>query len=253
MRCIGRVLMSGDCVYRRIRVEITPDGGLSRLGLYADVPEDVAREFVPLEQASWIRFADEIPKTRKPMTLPFVTDDATVARTIERLEKAEQLGAIDWASAAFGAEMLGATNEHYGPAAAVISPFPPLHMFDGLESARSRDPGHFEEARIRLGKPIRIGRIELDFHFFVNNNPCDVEILAALGNDGEWTAIVARSYVKPFAGNRKAFIVTSCQTFDRILLRTFPDGGVNRVHVYAVPFGAEKYESASSRETSSGK
>ncbi len=223
----------GDRLYRRIRVEMTPDGGLSRLGLYADLPEDVAQEFVPVNETSWIRFTEAIPKTRKPMTLPFVTDSSTITRTIDRLEKAGQASLIDWASAAFGAELLGATNEHYGPAVQVISPYPPLHMFDGLESARSRDSGHFEEARIRLGKPIQIGRIELDFQFFVNNNPCDVEVLADFGDEQAWVPLVPRTYVKPFAGNRKVFVVASSQKFDRILLRTFPDGGVNRVRVYA--------------------
>jgi allantoicase len=91
--------------------------------------------------------------------------------------------------------------------------------------------GHKEEANIRLGRPIRIGRIEVDFQFFVNNNPCEIEILAALGDDA-WIPLVPRSYVKPFAGNRKVFLVNDSATFDRILVRTYPDGGVNRVHVY---------------------
>lgn len=223
----------GAILFQRIRIEITPDGGLSRLGLFATLPDDVAKEFVSLRDAAWTRFAEAIPKTRKPMTLPFVTDKETIARAIARVERAGQGDRIDWASAAFGGELLGATNEHYGPAVQVISPYPPLHMFDGLESARSRDLGHFEEARIRLGSSIRIGRIELDFQFFVNNNPREVEVLAALGSEGEWRPVVARTLVKPFAGNRKVFVVTLPDRFDRILVRTHPDGGVNRVHVYA--------------------
>jgi allantoicase len=103
-------------------------------------------------------------------------------------------------------------------------------MFDGLESARSRESGHFEEARIRLGKLIRIGRIELDFQFFVNNNPRDVEVLAAFGKDEAWIPIVLRTSVKPFAGNRKVFVVTSSKTFDRILLRTHPGERTNARH-----------------------
>lgn len=233
---------TGERAFRRIRVEITPDGGLSRLALFADLADDMARDFVAVENAGWNRFGEAIPKTRKPMTLPFQTTPDDVARTIARVAAAGRGDTIDWASAAFGGEMLGATNEHYGPAVQVISPYPPLHMFDGLESARSREPGHYEEARIRLGKPVNIGRIELDFHYFVNNNPRDVEILAAMGPDGEWIPVVPRTWVKPFAGNCKVFDVNASETFDRILVRTHPDGGVNRVRVFAAHAGEHRIQ-----------
>lgn len=219
--------------YQRLRIEMWPDGGLSRLGIYSELPEDVAREFVPVSEASWNRFSEAIPKTRKPMTLPFSKDERAASQSIARLEKSGHGSRIDWACAAFGGELLGATNEHYGPAVQVISPYPPLHMFDGLESARSRTPGHYEEAKIRLGRVIRIGRVDLDFGFFVNNNPREVEILAAMGDDGAWKSLIPRTSVKAFAGNCKSFVVESAEMFDRILVRTHPDGGVNRVHVYA--------------------
>lgn len=226
-------LLENQRLYQRIRVEMWPDGGLSRLGLYAELPENIAREFPVLAEASWNRFAEAIPKTRKPMTLPFSKDDQAIAKTIARIEESGRAKNIDWACAAFGGELLGATNEHYGPAVQVISPYPPLHMFDGLESARSRDQGHFEEAKIRLGRVIRIGRVDLDFGYFVNNNPREIEILAALGESGEWKSLIPRTTVKAFAGNVKSFAVESSETFDRVLVRTYPDGGINRVHVFA--------------------
>jgi allantoicase len=213
--------LSGSC--SQVRVEMFPDGGLTRLGLYADLPADAKADFLPREQARCERFPDPIPRTRKPLVIPYQPapgeTDRNRARTAGR----------DEASRAFGGTLVHATNEHYGPAIQVISPFPPLHMFDGLESARSRRPGHFEEVTLRLGSPSKIAGVLLDFTHFVNNNPLEISLSGrTTGKDVE---IAPRTRVKAFAGNRKLFHVGSREVFEELTVRTYPDGDVNRIRV----------------------
>lgn len=216
---------AADVPYSQVRLEMYPDGGISRLGLFNELPEATAKNF--LENAKCVRFSDAIPKTSKPLTLPF---ENGTTRGEETNAAREREAAINWASAAHGAKLLSATNEHYGPAVQVISPYPPIHMFDGLESARSRMNDHFEEVVIALGKPIRIGTLELDFRFFVNNNPLFVSIH---GYDGKkWEEVVSKTSVKAFAGNQKRFRITNEKVFAQIMLRTYPDGGVHRIKVF---------------------
>jgi allantoicase len=209
--------------YARIRVEIFPDGGLSRLQLFEDLPADPARDFEPLEQAQARRFPGEIPKSRKPLTLPYAPTPEEIRSNPERAPE------IDWAGAAFGARITHASNEHYSPASQVISPFPPLHMFDGMESARSREPGHHEEIGIRLARPVRVESIWLDFTWFVNNNPREISIEGL--SQGRWRELVPRTGVKAFAGNQRRFGIGEVAVIEELRVKTYPDGGINRIRV----------------------
>jgi allantoicase len=207
-----------------VLIEMYPDGGLSRVGLYKFLPDSVQEPFKSLSHSVCERFADEIPKTHKPLVISYKPDPTEIERNLAGpLEK-------DYGSAAFGAVMVKATNEHYGPAGQVISPFPPIHMFDGLESARSRDAGHFEEVEIKLAREVRISRVVLDFKFFVNNNPRAVILFALV--DGEWKDISGVVPVKAFAANKKEIRIKEKVLSERIRLRTLPDGGVHRIHIY---------------------
>lgn len=208
-------------VYSEIKVEMFPDGGVTRLGLYSD--QLLGEEFQALAAAKPVRFSDPIPKTAKPLTIPYLGP----------VEKPHPQ--MDFASVAYGGKLVRATNEHYGPAAQVISPFPPLHMFDGLESARSRgaDKNRFEEVQIALAKPTVISEIVLNFKYFVNNNPVAVEIDGFA--NGKWEPLICRTEVKAFAGLEKLFSISDQRIFSELKLRTYPDGGINRINVFAVP------------------
>jgi allantoicase len=106
-------------------------------------------------------------------------------------------------------------------------------MFDGLESARSRERGHFEYVEIQLGRMIAISKIRLDFTFFTNNNPRAVDVLAFM--DGRWVEIRGETPTKAFAGKIQDLIPKASAKTDKIRVRTFPDGGINRIHVYGNP------------------
>ncbi len=216
-------LLKETPTFEKIRVEIYPDGGLSRLGLYSDLSKDLSGEFQLQGQAQCRRVPVEIPKSKKPLTIPF--DSSMIHKSIRKMPRK------DLASLASGARVTRVTNEHYGPGAQVISPFPPLHMFDGLESARSRAQGHFEEVEIELGSVSELESIVLDYKFFVNNNPLSIEIFGK--TNGDWISIAGPCGVKAFAGNSQRILIHDKRAISHIRVRTYPDGGINRIHVFA--------------------
>lgn len=220
----GAVSVSGESRFRRVRVRIYPDGGLTRLGLYGKgLPADERARLLSTPCRSFPAFDAQ---TRKPITPKFMTTPAEIEAILAR----HCHGEVDLASAAFGGRIVSASNEHYSPATNVISPYPPLNMMDGLESARSRTAGHSENVVIALGRVAKIARIELDFSHFVNNNPREVSIDGS--TQGGWTPLVARTNVKAFGGNSIAFAIKDNGRLDQVRVTIFPDGGVNRVRVW---------------------
>jgi allantoicase len=113
----------------------------------------------------------------------------------------------------------------------VIAPFGPINMFDGMESARSRIPGHFEEVVIKLARTGKIHRMEMDFTWFVNNNPLEVSV-DGLSN-GKWVTVIPKTFVKAFRGNKKVFEIESNEVFEQLKLRTYPCGGINRFKAFS--------------------
>lgn len=214
--------------FNKIKVSVYPDGGFSRLGLYADLPEEEKKNFLPLAIAKSTKFNDPIAKTLKPLAAPYAPDETEIQKNWAALKKGDE---YDVANRAFGGKILSASNEHFGPAIQILSPFGPMHMFDGFESARSRIPGHQEEIIIQLAKATTIHRIEMDFTYFVNNNPLLVSLLGFYEN--KWVSLVAPTNVKAFAGNIKEFKISSDQLFEQIKVIAIPDGGINRVRVFA--------------------
>lgn len=195
-----------------------PDGGLTRLGLYHKVttPE--------LFNGLILACEEKVPATAKPLSLSYDPDASEIKKNWENVSKE-----FNNASLALGARVVSATDEHYSPAALVLSPFSPINMFDGMESARSRTPDHFEELVIQLARPAAIVRLELDYTFFVNNNPLEVSIDGY--HQGEWRVIEPRTNVKAFAGNLKVFEVKDQTIFEQVRVRNYPCGGMNRLRV----------------------
>ncbi|MEA9357730.1 serine hydrolase [Bacteriovorax sp. PP10] len=206
-------------VFKYIRVSNYPDGGLSRLGLYKDLDEKEIKSYV---------YKDEIKLPTKPLSIVYKPDAAEIKKNLARFKKGDE---INVASMAFGGNLVKASNEHYGPAILVVSPYSPMSMFDGLESARSRAKDHSEECIVSLAWGCKVHRIEMDFIYFVNNNPLFVSIEGRVNN--EWVEIIPKVRVKAFAGNAKSFEIKSDKMFDQIKVKTFPDGGINRLKVFS--------------------
>jgi len=226
--------------YARIRVRIYPDGGLSRLYLFNDdsLPRDLRSSFPSLSQAKCTRYEDAIPTPVKPITPKFHTSPEMIRENIARL-RVGQL--FDCASAAFGGRIVSASNEHYGPAVQVISPYLPINMFDGLESMRSREPNHSENVVIELALPSRVERIDLDFHYFVHNNPLEIEI-EATDIEEKTFAVVNRVYVKNYAANIWSHELDDNlrnRQIKQLSVKIYPDGGFNRIHVWSYYTGGQ--------------
>ena len=214
-------LNSSDTKYEFIKIEMYPDGGVTRVGLYTELPESEKLKF---SMKVGERFKDEIPKTKKPLSLQYNS-------TPHGIERNRQRAHVNLAGLAFGAKLLSATNEHYSPAVQLLSPYPPIHMFDGLESSRSRNKDNFEEVVIQLAKESIIKRIILDFEFFVNNNPLEISIDGLCGD--EWVVLAKKTNVKAYAANKKEFKISDGFKYSQIKIKTFPDGGINRLYVFA--------------------
>lgn len=217
-------LPPSDTVYSQIQIRAYPDGGLTRLGLYNELPITIASDFEYLTSAKCVRFSAPIPKPDKPLSISYSPNPQEWS-----LNRKRHGQPIDGASVAFGGQVVSVSNDHFGPAASVISPYPPIHMFDGFESARSRAPEHHEELTLKLFAPTQIDSIIFDFKYFVNNNPRFVSVHGLHNNS--WVELAPKSFVKPFAGNKKQFRIEAKQKFTQILVRVYPDGGIHRVHV----------------------
>ena len=218
-----------DSRFTQVRAVMIPDGGFTRLGLYGpDLPESEAQHYLDATLAPSEPYSDPIPMPQKPLAPDYEADSDTFRRNLARIAPGER---IDIACLAFGGKMLKASNEHYGPAVRMISPYPPIHMFDGLESSRSRVPGHFEEARLQPGQAWPIEEIEMDFKYFVNNNPREVEVHGKV--HGQWRCLVPRTRVKDYAGNSYRVKLTEPVVCEEIRLVVHPDGGMNRLKLWA--------------------
>ena len=205
-------------VFTEIKSQLYPDGGLTRLGLFAELPQ-------PFESLESHVFAEAIPQSRRPLSAGYQPTAEEVQRNWQRLPVGDE---VDVACSAFGGKVVRASDEHYGSAAHVISPFPPLDMFDGFESARSRVLRHSEEVEIELGRICRVHRIEVDFTYFKNNNPRELRIEGLSGKG--WIELVPKTGVKAYAGNTIAFpVLTTREPLRGLRLTVYPDGGLNRV------------------------
>ncbi len=225
---LRRVRIENNRSFSEFRVAMIPDGGFSRLGIFDDsLPGEFAKDFLPVEKSENISFPEKIPHPTRPLTPKYPATPARIARNWSRVS----VGAtVDFASIAYGAKVVSASNEHYGPAAQVISPYPPLNMFDGFESARSRVAGHTEEVVIELAREAVLERIEVDFTFFRNNNPRALSIQGLV--KGAWVPLVARTEVKAFAGNLIHFTIPALEKIARLKVTVHPDGGLNRVRAF---------------------
>jgi allantoicase len=255
------ISLNSTSVFSKIKVSNYPDGGITRLGLYTNnLPETEKQKFQPLEKASSISFSEAtpIPKAQKPLTISYFPTPIEIEKNWKLLNPGDE---YDVANLAYGGKILSVSNEHYGPAIQVISPFGPLHMFDGFESARSREPNHHEEILIQLAKLTTIHRIELDFSYFINNSPVMISILGL--SDKKWLTLVEPTNVKAFAGTKKVFNISNhfnnsaiatkranitnpakhpnttntanistLTQFQQIKLILTPDGGINRARVF---------------------
>lgn len=214
-----------------VKVKIIPDGGLTRLGLYQDLPETEKSKYKLAEDAISVMYPEKIPQSQKPLSIPFILSEVEINNNLNALQSFNVKKEFNNASAYYGAKVLSASNQHYSPASSMLSPFGPINMFDGFETARSRVANHYDQVIVQLARKAKIHRLELEFTYFVNNNPQKISIHAFDGT--EWHLLFDQYPVKRFAGNKVKLPVESNVEFEQIKLQTWPDGGVNRLKAYS--------------------
>jgi malate synthase len=214
--------------FSKIKIKVFPDGGLTRLSLFENLPDSELEAFKPLELATLDKYNEIVPQTSKPLFIPYQPSEKEIDQNWSSIPSGEL---FNNASAALGAKILKASDEHYSPAHLAISPFSPINMFDGMESARSRIQGSFEELHLKLARPGRIESVEIDFTYFVNNNP--LEIVCEAKTKDQWVTLTNRINVKAYAGNKILIPCSGNESFEEFKIKTFPCGGFNRIKVFS--------------------
>jgi len=226
--------------WSKLSISGYPDGGISRLGLHRSEEVVGLSEFVKdalkTEGVAVEKCASVIPKVETQVVVKPLPVDPKVLDT--RWMCINKATPVDVASAPYGGKIMECTDEHYSPAYSILSAESPGGMDDGLESSRSRG-NHNEEVVVGLDRLSDIKQLEFDFSFFLNNAPRDLDVYGEV--DGKWVAMTEKTWVKPWRGNRLIIDCAPIRT-DKIRLRLFPDGGINRFKVYGVPAASGEIE-----------
>ena len=154
-------------------------------------------------------------------------------------------GLIDLAQSRLGSKIVFKTNEFFAPAKRIINPWPPIFKegvfdkhgkwMDGWETKRKRGKG-YDYLILKLGRPGRISKIDIDTSYFSGNQPSKVSLHACFSKkklpnkNSKWTTILKKKPTK--ANSHHFFNIKNKSIFTHIKLNIFPDGGVARIRIY---------------------
>ena len=74
-----------------------------------------------------------------------------------------------------GAAPIACNNEHFGRAENVLAPGIGKNMGDGWETRRKRNKGH-DYLILKLGKPGKIHKVDIDTSYFNGNQPSKISL-----------------------------------------------------------------------------
>ena len=154
-------------------------------------------------------------------------------------------GLIDLAQSRLGSKIVYKTDEFFAPAKRIINPWPPVFKegvfdkhgkwMDGWETRRKRGSGH-DYLILKLGKPGRIKKVDIDTSFFNGNQPNKVSLQACISRQNlpnkktKWTTILNKKKTKP--NSHHFFGISNKLVFTHVKLNIFPDGGVARLRIF---------------------
>ena len=154
-------------------------------------------------------------------------------------------GLIDLAQSRLGSKIVYKTDEFFAPAKRIINPWPPVFKegvfdkhgkwMDGWETKRKRGKG-YDYLILKLGRPGRISKIDIDTSYFSGNQPTKVSLQACFSKkklpnkNSKWITILKKKPTKP--NSHHFFNVKNKSIFTHIKLNIFPDGGVARIRIY---------------------
>ena len=154
-------------------------------------------------------------------------------------------GMIDLAQSRLGTKIVYKTDEFFAPAKRIISPWSPVFKegvfdkhgkwMDGWETRRKRSKGH-DYLILRLGKPGKIRRVDIDTSYFSGNQPSKVSLEACFSKNklpnknSKWIKILKKKTTKP--NSHHFFNIINKSFFTHVKLNIFPDGGIARIRIY---------------------
>ena len=154
-------------------------------------------------------------------------------------------GMVDLAQSRLGTKIVYKTDEFFAPAKRIINPWPPVFKegvfdkhgkwMDGWETRRKRSKGH-DYLILKLGKPGKIHKVDIDTSYFSGNQPRKVSLEACFSKkklpnkNSKWVKILNKKSTKP--NSHHFFIIKSKFTFTHVKLNIYPDGGVARLRIY---------------------
>ena len=152
---------------------------------------------------------------------------------------------IDLAQSRLGTKIVYKTDEFFAPAKKIINPWSPVFKegvfdkhgkwMDGWETRRKRNKGH-DYLVLKLGKPGKIHKVDIDTSYFSGNQPSKVSLEACFSKkklpnkNSKWVKILNKKSTKP--NSHHFFIIKSKFTFTHVKLNIYPDGGVARLRIY---------------------
>lgn len=148
---------------------------------------------------------------------------------------------LDLAAMENGGRAIAWNDAHFGAPQNMLLPGKGLHMGDGWETRRRREPGA-DWCIVQLAGAGKVERIEVDTAFFKGNFPDRCSIQAARVVGGTDQSLVSQSMFWPLLLPEQALAMDSLRVFDREILNhdaithirftIIPDGGVSRLRLF---------------------
>jgi allantoicase len=159
---------------------------------------------------------------------------------------------LDWSSASRtelfdlgamenGAYVVGANNQHFGPASTLLMPGRGANMGDGWETRRRREPGN-DWCIVALAQPGVIKKIEVDTAHFKGNYPDRCSLQAACVKGGTDSSLVTQAMFWPALLGEQKLQMDKQHVFEselaalgpvtHVRFNIYPDGGVSRLRLF---------------------
>ena len=154
-------------------------------------------------------------------------------------------GLIDLAQSRLGSKIVYKTDEFFAPAKRILNPWSPVFKegifdkhgkwMDGWETRRKRGKGH-DYLILKLGRPGRISKVDIDTSYFSGNQPTKVSLQACFNKKklpsktSKWVTILKKKSAK--ANSHHFFNIKNKSIFTHIKLNIYPDGGIARIRIY---------------------
>lgn len=153
---------------------------------------------------------------------------------------------VDLAAIENAGRVVAASDMFFGSKENLIMPGRAENMGDGWETRRRRGPG-YDWAILKLGRPGRIKKVEVDTNHFKGNYPdrCSIDVCSDGGKDIDaltwpqftWQPLLPESKLQAATRHYFEHELADTGSVTHVRLNIFPDGGVSRLRVLGVMQG----------------